>query len=268
MRRAKILWIELLVAVLISVFVIINGYFSTNITNAYVFKLIARFFGYAPCVGIYIAIFSAWLWGNDYEYGTLRNKMVCGRNRSEVYLSHLLSSMVAALAVMGAYLAVHLVLGVPILGYPSLTLTTAQIVICILSSLLMAAALASVCCLLASLVKNKAGGVLLCLSVVVAMIIIGVTLYDRFSEPEIEMNVWVWWGDNVDEKWHPENERYVGGWARIVMELVICVIPGAQGVLLMEQAVEHYAFPAIGSVIIICLTTLAGIKIFQQKDFN
>ena len=68
--------IELVIAVLLSAFIILNGYFQTNLTNAYIYKLVARFFGYSPLMGPFIAVFAAYLWGTDYEYGTLRNKPV------------------------------------------------------------------------------------------------------------------------------------------------------------------------------------------------
>ena len=84
--------IELVIAVLLSAFIILNGYFQTNLTNAYIYKLVARFFGYSPLMGPFIAVFAAYLWGTDYEYGTLRNKLICGHTREEVYFSNLLLS--------------------------------------------------------------------------------------------------------------------------------------------------------------------------------
>ena len=35
-------------------------------------------------MGPFIAVFAAYLWGTDYEYGTLRNKLICGHTREEV----------------------------------------------------------------------------------------------------------------------------------------------------------------------------------------
>ena len=58
--------IELVIAVLLSAFIILNGYFQTNLTNAYIYKLVARFFGYSPLMGpIYSPYLSAYLLGNE-----------------------------------------------------------------------------------------------------------------------------------------------------------------------------------------------------------
>ena len=89
-ENKKMIRIELVIAVLLSAFIILNGYFQTNLTNAYIYKLVARFFGYSPLMGPFIAVFAAYLWGTDYEYGTLRNKLICGHTREEVYFSNLL----------------------------------------------------------------------------------------------------------------------------------------------------------------------------------
>ncbi len=43
-ENKKMIRIELVIAVLLSAFIILNGYFQTNLTNAYIYKLVARFF--------------------------------------------------------------------------------------------------------------------------------------------------------------------------------------------------------------------------------
>lgn len=108
--------VHFLMVMFLPAFLILNGYFHTNLTNAYVYKLIARFFGYAPLMGFFIAIFSAHLWGTDYEYGTLRNKIICGHTRQEVYFSNLSLITCAGLVTALTWLIVNGALGVPLLG--------------------------------------------------------------------------------------------------------------------------------------------------------
>ena len=44
--RGRLFWVELAVAAVLALTILLNGYFGTNLTNAYVFKLVARMFGY------------------------------------------------------------------------------------------------------------------------------------------------------------------------------------------------------------------------------
>ena len=58
-ENKKMIRIELVIAVLLSAYIILNGYFQTNLTNAYIYKLVARFFGYSPLMGPFIAVFAS-----------------------------------------------------------------------------------------------------------------------------------------------------------------------------------------------------------------
>ena len=226
-ENKKMIRIELVIAVLLSAFIILNGYFQTNLTNAYIYKLVARFFGYSPLMGPFIAVFAAYLWGTDYEYGTLRNKLICGHTREEVYFSNLLLTICAGLST----------------------------------------ALSSVCCLLASLAENKNSATLLCLGAVAAMVIIGMLLYDRFAEPEL-LDGWMWSDTDPTVRWHPQNIKFIGGTFRILLEFLICLTPGGQGVILCEEGVEHLIFLPLCSAFVIFSTSLIGSRSFKKKNLK
>ena len=254
--------IELVIAVLLSAFIILNGYFQTNLTNAYIYKLVARFFGYSPLMGPFIAVFAAYLWGTDYEYGTLRNKLICGHTREEVYFSNLLLTICAGLSTALIWLIVNGMLGIPLLGTASLNLSLGEMAFYIFSSLLMVVALSSVCCLLASLAENKNSATLLCLGAVAAMVIIGMLLYDRFAEPEL-LDGWMWSDTDPTVRWHPQNIKFIGGTFRILLEFLICLTPGGQGVILCEEGVEHLIFLPLCSAFVIFSTSLIGSRSFD-----
>ena len=217
-ENKKMIRIELVIAVLLSAFIILNGYFQTNLTNAYIYKLVARFFGYSPLMGPFIAVFAAYLWGTDYEYGTLRNKLICGHTREEVYFSNLLLTICAGLST-------------------------------------------------ASLAENKNSATLLCLGAVAAMVIIGMLLYDRFAEPEL-LDGWMWSDTDPTVRWHPQNIKFIGGTFRILLEFLICLTPGGQGVILCEEGVEHLIFLPLCSAFVIFSTSLIGSRSFKKKNLK
>lgn len=263
----KLIRNELMIAGLLSAFIILNGYFHTNLTNAYIYKLVARFFGYAPLMGPFIVIFSAHLWGIDYEYGTLRNKIICGHTRTEVYFSNLILTIGAGLGTALMWLIINGMLGIPLLGKPSLNLSSEEMVFYILSSLLTVAALASICCMLTSLMDNKNSAMLLCMGVIVSMVIIGMLLYDRFAEPEL-LDGWMSNLSDPSVRWHPKNEKFVGGPYRILLEILICLTPGGQGVILCEEGVEHLIFLPLCSAFVIFLTSFMGSRFFKKKNLR
>lgn len=262
--KGKLFKIELAIVFLLAVFIIINGYFMTNITNAYVFKLAAQFFGHAPLIGFFVGVFSAKLWGQDYECGAMRSKLICGHRRNKIYLGYFLLTSIVGLAVAGLWLLLNLALGIPLFGLPLLTI--GELTGYIVSDLLMVIALSAVCNLLASLADKESKGLLLCVIAVVAMIVIGLILHKRFSQEHYKGVLS--YSDNPDVKYPMENSFYVGGTARILLELSICLLPGAQGVLLLEQHVEHMIFPALCSLLVTVLATLLGMYFFKKKDIK
>lgn len=266
MGRGKVYWGELAVALGLVLFILVNSYCSSFLVDAYIFQLAAQFFGHAPLIGLFAAVFAAKLWGHGYEWGTLRNQLICGHSRKAVYLSRCLLCVLAAVSVTGVWLLCNLTLGVALLGMP--WLAPGEMAAYVLSDLLMSAALGALCCLLSSLTVRESRALLLCLGAVAAMVIFGFVAHDRFAEPEVVLNSWTWWAEDPSVKWYPENPRYVGGAARVLLELAMCCFPGAQGVLLLEQDVEHLAFPALGSLAMAAVSTLVGLWGFKKKEIR
>lgn len=267
--RGRLFWVELAVATLLALTILLNGYFGTNLTNAYVFKLVARMFGYAPLMGVFVGLFTAHLWGCDYEFGTLRNSLICGHSRRAVYGSKLCCASLAGLAVMGVWLLLNLAVGLPLLGRPGLS--DGMLVCYALASLLMVLALAALCTLLASLVSSRSAAYLLCLGAVAAMVIVGMVLYDHFSEPYLVPTGLMTVPDKATGElvtYVPRNEQYVGGTARVVLELALCLLPGGQGVLLCEQGAEHMVLLPVCSLLVLVGTTLLGVQQFQRKELR
>ena len=158
-------------------------------------------------------------------------------------------------------------LGIPLLGTASLNLSLGEMAFYIFSSLLMVVALSSVCCLLASLAENKNSATLLCLGAVAAMVIIGMLLYDRFAEPEL-LDGWMWSDTDPTVRWHPQNIKFIGGTFRILLEFLIWLSPGGQGVILCEEGVEHLIFLPLCSAFVIFSTSLIGSRSFKKKNLK
>ena len=260
--RWRLFWTELGTALLMPAIILVNSYLQTNLTNAYVYKMISQFFGHAPLVGVFVSVFASKLWGRDYEWGTLRTKLSCGHERYEVYLSYLFLTAMVGLTVTGLWILVYLTLGVPVLGLPGLDAGTFAIYI--LSDLLLSIAISSICTLLCSVSEQEAQGLRRCLIAVSVMIVLGLILYKRFSIPQHQG--WIMFHDDPSTIQPAEAGLYVGGTARIWLELTICMLPGAQGILLLEQKVEHLFLPSACSLLVIVLTTVWGLRLLERKE--
>lgn len=83
-------------------------------------------FSYINLIGFFIAIFTSLFVGSEYDYGTIRNKIVVGHSRVSIYISTLIINIVVAIFLELIYILVTMLIGIPILG--EFTLTISQII--------------------------------------------------------------------------------------------------------------------------------------------
>ena len=66
----------------------------------------------------------------------------------------------------------------------------------------------------------------------------------------------------------PQNIKFIGGTFRILLEFLICLTPGGQGVILCEEGVEHLIFLPLCSAFVIFSTSLIGSRSFKKKNLK
>ncbi len=89
--RDKIFWIVSAVMLILAAFVAINNgitadsyYTNTNTVKS----LNSCYFNILPMIGFFYSIFISFYIGTDYNDGTIRNKLIIGHNRTNIYLSN------------------------------------------------------------------------------------------------------------------------------------------------------------------------------------
>ena len=97
-------------------------------------------FSFAIFIPMFAAPFTAVVLGSEFSDNTIRNKIIAGRTRAEIYFSYIAVSATVAAAMCVLSAAVHFVVGLPLLGLPSLSLAelTLLFLIGILSTVVMA----------------------------------------------------------------------------------------------------------------------------------
>ena len=121
LRHDKVFWGGLICMVCYSLSVLgntVNG----QIRQGYQVALDQLvFYGYGldsfiPVAGLVLSAVISFFTGTEYSDGTLRNALIVGRTRAEIYLSHVLVSLITALTYNLAYIVIVIVLGGPVFG--------------------------------------------------------------------------------------------------------------------------------------------------------
>lgn len=263
MKKDFTIKLLLLISFIFPIFLLVSSILSLNITNALIYKYLSQFFGHSAIIGIATAILAAKSWGQDYDLGTMRVKIARGHNRMKIYLDHFISVSMVAFAMVAIWIFVYMSIGLPVFGLPNMSVTVFGWYI--FTDILLVIAMSAVCNFIASISSGETKALLICLVVVMLMLVIGLILYKRFSIPQY--NGWTWY-DNDPTPYPNQSGLYVGGVARLLLESIMDMIPGVQGIVLMNQGVEHLIIPPTCSVMVIILSLFVGIRIFMKRDIK
>lgn len=233
--------------------------------EGYVMRLEGACFRVLPAAEMCIAVFTGLYIGTDHSEGALRNRLVAGHSRREVYLSQLGVTAAAALAFTAAWLAGC---GAVALFHRSFWQLKAGFTLCyILVAASSALALAALLTTVGMLTEKKSSAAVAAILLVVGLLLAATWLYSHLQEPEMESGLIITangmeWGEPTP------NPRYVSGVLRQVCQALLAATPTGQVVLLGDLAVPHPAGSLLSSAGIVLVTTLAGTALFGKKDLK
>lgn len=223
------------------------------------------FFGYTVFIGILSAAFLCMFIGTSYSDGGLRNQLIVGHGRRQVYLSNLMLSIGGSWLLCLGYGLPICAIGIPLFG--NFQLEPLPFFQALLGSLLMTAAFCSLICCLAMNQSNKA------LSVIIAILGLMVLLYisalmdaQLTAEPYIPGMI-----GNVDGGYTfstIENPRYIEGIKRIIYQFIHDLLPTGQSIQYAQLRFLHPWQMMLYSVLVSLGATGVGLLLFKKKDIK
>lgn len=236
--------------------------------DGYNVGLEAILFGHVFCMGILTAAFSGLFIGTEYSGGTIRNKLVIGHTRRDIYLSSLIISITAGLIICLSYILAAMIPGLILLGFSEGVMGEMLQVFFLI--LLMTAAFSAVFTMLSMLNQNKALNCVIVLIGVFVMLMFSAYIFQSLDSPEMwEEYVYLdkETGEIVTEPAEP-NPFYVSGTKREVYEFLMQFLPTGQSYLIMTGDLSHAKEMAAYSVFIIIGFSAAGMYCFRRKDIK
>lgn len=263
--KDKLFWICMLIMAVYSVVSMLNGCRqATRDMSEFGYALEHYYFSGMPVIGIFIAVFTGLFLGTEYSDGTMRNKLIVGHTRIQVYLANLATTFIASLLMLAIWFTGGL-FGIPTLGVWQMG--AAQLLIYISASVLMVAALCAVFTLVCMLSTNKAVTAVLCILILLGILFAASMFYTALCEPEMYSGVMI--TTNGPEIGEPiPNPNYVSGTKRTVYEFMIDFLPTGQGIQMADLAVAHPVRMLLSSTLIAVMTTLCGAFVFRRKDLK
>lgn len=269
LKKDKFFWVCVGLMAAAAWYTVFTLYLNMKKYDDYYVGLERILFGHVFCMGIFTAAFSGLFIGTEYSGGTIRNKLVIGHTRRDVYLSSLIISITAGLIICLSYILAAIVPGMILVGFSEGVMVEMMLQTFLLI-LLMTAAFSAIFTMFSMLNQNKAFNCVIVLIGVFVMLMFSAYIFQSLDSPQMwEEYVYLdkETGEIVTEPAEP-NPFYVSGTKREVYEFLMQFLPTGQSYLIMTGDLSRAKEMAAYSVFIIIGSSAAGMYCFRRKDIK
>ena len=240
------------------------GYNEINNPRIYVEDIL---FCMLPVSSFVFALFISMRLGTEFEEHTIRNKLIVGYSRTQVYFSEYLTCMAASVVLLGVMLLCSTLFGM----FLSLEfLSDWKNIACLMfGCVLMASVFSAMFVGISMNFSSKAAALVASAIFLFAIMLLASFCINALEEPPMAYtNVIISAEDGVQFGDLIENPAYVDGTQRIIYELIADILPTGQAIQMNNLEFERSArWPAF-SLIMLIITTVAGYIPFRKRDIR
>ena len=277
LRKNKIFLGLVILTIIIAAFMLISEYLdkvkyssvfgiSSNTTDI----LLTNFIN---IIGFFIAIFTSLFVGAEYSDGTIRNKIVAGHSKKNIYLSNLIVSILVGIFLELIYLIVISIFSIPIFGLVQMNFS--QLAVILLDIIMIIIVYSSIFNFIALICSNITISTVSSLLLILIMFVIDMLLSPTANSTEyIQKNI------VMDEKGNVtyevvKNEDYPGKLVQTICKTISNFNPVSQAIEISGNKINMneedfnnmkvYPLYSLGLIIII---TAIGIYLFNIKELK
>ena len=277
LRKNKIFLGLVILTIIIAAFMLISEYLdkvkyssvfgiSSNTTDI----LLTNFIN---IIGFFIAIFTSLFVGAEYSDGTIRNKIVAGHSRKNIYLSNLIVSIIVGLILEFIYLIIISIVAIPLFG--SIQMTFSQLAVILLDIIMIIIVYSSIFNFIALICSNITISTVSSLLLILIMFVI-----DMLLSPTANSTEYIQKNKVMDEQGNityeiVKNEDYPGKIIQTTCKTIINFNPVSQAIEISGNKINMneedfnnmkvYPLYSLGLIIII---TAIGIYLFNIKELK
>lgn len=216
-----------------------------------------------------IAVLVGLFVGTEYSNGTIRNKIIAGHVRFNIYISKLIVCTVADIIIHMSCIFAVLIFGEIFIN--GTTIPATKILLFSLVSISAVIALTAMFLFISMTFQSKATGSVVCLVTSIMLLFMAMTIYQKLSEPEY-YDSYSYFDENTGREISYEetekNPQYITGDTRKLYEFLDNFIPVSQLYQIMIQETKNLKIIVVYDIILIIAITGVGVVIFNRKNIN
>lgn len=260
--RSKLFYILLALTALVMAYVYYNTY-RVQLGPDFS-QLDLYFFQFINANIVSAAVFCPLFLSSEYGDGALRNKLMVGRTRPQIYLANLAVNCLYGTAACLAAVVAGLCVGVPLLGWFQ-NAGPEKILLYVLLALATTWVCAALYTFLSMVVASRGVAITLCILLAFGLILLGQYLYLALSQEEVLTALFYTDTGEMAVSEQP-NPAYLTGFARQVYQFFYELTPGGQAYQILGMSAQSPLRMLGYSGLVFVLVTGLGLAIFQKKD--
>lgn len=266
LKRDKIFWITTAAMLILSAVVMINSGKYADVDSNNVVKTINEvYFNLVPIIGTFCAVFILLFLGAEYSDGTIRNKIVIGHKRADIYIADYITAFAGSAVIYIAMLIGGLT---GIFYFGTWTDEISGLIAYIAIGLFLIASITSILTLISMLCTNKAISAVLTILISIFLMIAASSIYQVLCEPETTREMVSITLDGVVLGDEIANPAYVSGWKRQLFEWLLDFLPTGQGIKMANLEVTNPVVNIVYSIIFTVIVNISGVFAFRRKDLK
>ena len=180
LRKNKIFWILTIFSIGVSLCIVFAQYHQM-IKYGDEIQVAQLLLNYSTLAGVVIAIFTSLFVGVEYSDGGIRNKIIIGHKRINIYLSSLVTNMIISIFYYILYMIMIVSLGIPLFGIGTVPISIILTKILIIFVIMMA--YCSIFTFIAMLCSNKTITAIVTIIFAFGLMILGLFCYEILGTP-------------------------------------------------------------------------------------
>ncbi len=166
LKKDSIFWLFICTGIIGAIYVLFSTFRSAEYTDIALENTIDGFISF---IGLFIAIFVSIFVGKEYSDGIIRNKIIVGHSKISIYLSKLITSIVAS--IMCELIYIIIVFTVGLLSFGKLQISLEEFAMCMLNIFLIIIAYCSIYNFVAMICSEITVSTIICIMIFIAMFI-------------------------------------------------------------------------------------------------
>ena len=205
--------------------------------------------------------------GTEFEEHTIRNKLVVGYHRTQVYFAEYITCMVASIILLGIMLLFSMSFGLLLsLEFQS---DWYELVFLLFCCAMIVSVFSAIYVGISMNVGSKAISLVVSIVFVFAILLLASFCINALEEePTAYSNITITVEDGVQFGDLIENPAYVDGTQRTVYELIADILPTGQTIQLHNLDFERAARWPVFSLMMLVIATVAGYIPFRKRDIR